>query len=216
MPRTLRGKVLTFLALAALICMLVMILIVSRDPGSSASIKRPSNLDVNGLFSFEAAELASLSPDIPDQAARRNEIIRMGNSRLDGLRQPSTTTGILIPPPTDPCLDYPPPDRGIFSPQQEYPGVNVSPALSQAVFGYGNRAFALMAGSDPEDPSQGVIVTSERSYACSDPFVSGPTSIRTPTKNGGVRLTERDGEFVDFITTDGTTGRFNFVTREFA
>jgi hypothetical protein len=197
--------VLTFGALAALISIMVTILIVSRDPGSSSSIKRPSNLDVNGLFSFEAAELASLSPDIPDQAARRNEIMRMGKSRLDGLRQPSTTSGILTPPPTDPCQDYPPPDRGIFPPQQEYPGVNVSPALSQAVFGYGNRAFALMAGSDPEDPSQGVIVISERSYACSDPFLSGPTSIRTPSKNGGVRLTERDGEFVDFITTDSTS-----------
>lgn len=168
----------------------------------------------NGLFPQEAAEIARLSPHDPEAVVRRKAIEERGRNRQEAMNSPKATL-LLDPAPAPPCVNGTPADDGIFAPYQPIRGVDMAETLSQARLADGLRGYALFSGSLSADPGQGIIVLFEQSFDCAEQLQIGPDVVRTPGKNGAVRLTGRDGPLVAFETTDGTLGRFNFVTREF-
>ncbi len=126
-------------------------------------------------------------------------------------------------PPFASCPTTPVPERLVPTPLG---GVVQSPY--NAPYGYNNAADGLVNGITYSigggwvlaDPQQGVISVAQYSndackVAAQQSTPVPVTVVPMPTKHGAITLTDISGATVSFMTADGTTGHFNFLTKTY-
>ncbi len=88
---------------------------------------------------------------------------------------------------------------------------------TQAEVIVGPDEYALSSGALRDNARQGVIVVT---HFAADPCAAGSAATTVgrymmPVMHGAITLTAIRGASVDFTTSDGTSGHFNLVTKQF-
>lgn len=106
----------------------------------------------------------------------------------------------------------------ISTPERAVEGVKVVQHRSTATVVVGTDLYILDSGALLESPQQGVIVLVHQG---DDPCAHPGQQVEEKTYptsglHGTITLMAVQGPVVQFATADGTTGRFNVVTRQFS
>lgn len=97
------------------------------------------------------------------------------------------------------------------------PGVRLAQLTTQATVVVGQEQYWLSSGASADNPRQGLIAVVRPVHdACAHPDQrTEAAAYPTPGQHGRVTMTAVDGPVVAFRTADGTTGRFNVVSKQF-
>lgn len=106
----------------------------------------------------------------------------------------------------------------ILPPHRQDPGARNMTVSTQATVVIGLDEYAVSSGSLADNRQQGVIVVTHFASDPCSPNGTGTTVTQytMPASHGAITLTAIRGEVLEFSTSDGTTGQFDLVTKQFS
>ncbi|MGI8689519.1 MAG: hypothetical protein ACR2M3_13175 [Thermomicrobiales bacterium] len=187
--------------------------------GASGSPTVPTGSAVTGTGALSGSAVAGTGTsgtapprNINDLLATR-QVIRQATAKVAPTAIPHAP--LLLP---SSCPLTVPSASSISTPIRAAEGVKLVQHRSTATVVVGTDFYILDSGALLENPQQGVIVLVHPvDDACAHPGQQVEEKVYpTSGVHGAVTLTALQGPVVQFATADGTTGRFNVVTRQFS